>query len=390
MKIEKLNIEGNTYKEAYLDLMSYCFNPSGREYFEGEFVETTPDLGTILGIVDTDGAIASSVTILNKEIYLGGQAVKMGGIACVASMGHHRSGGVVSRLMKESLKIMNEQNMVFSMLGPFKYEFYEKFGYKLCFEKYECKVPIEQLKSFKNTGTYQVLNDKSLAEIKEFHQAVCVDYNGCCLRTDRDWNRSFNQKENVRGIIYRNPTGVVEGYMVYKISPDEKEFNVNELIFTTPQAVNSLLSFIYLHEAQTKQVNIQSHAKDYMMDRLKNPSVEWEIHPGMMGRIVNVSRALTHYQMTGTGSVVINVSDKQCEWNHHSYQIDILEGVVVGVSVTDACPQLEIDILELTQLVMGYRTLLELVNLGTVSLLDESILNHFKVLKSNIALYDFF
>lgn len=389
MEVVRLNELGKLYRESYLELMDYCFNPDTRDYFEKEFDEITPDKGVILGMLEGE-SLASTVTVIQKEMTLNHEIVKMGGIACVASSAYHRSGGMVSQLMKESLRWMVEQNIVFSLLAPFKYEFYEKFGWKLCLESLETKFSIQNLKSFQNKGRYHPLQEGNLIDINDFYHRVISGYNGSCVRTLRDFKKKFDAKNHGRGVIYQNNEGQLEGYLFYKLSPEESKLTINELLFTTPDALASLLQFVYLHEAQVKEVVIWNYAKDLLMHRLKNPSAEWSLNPGMMGRIVQVEQALKSYSFIGSGNFVIKVNDALCEWNHQTFELEVQDGKVQSIKISKSTPQLEIDIKELSQLVMGYRHLFDLIELGEVKIFDEKVLKYFPNQIAKCALYDFF
>jgi predicted acetyltransferase len=75
-----------------------------------------------------DEQMASKLTIHPMEIWLAGKIMPMGGIAGVASWPEYRRKGHIKALMKQSLEVMREQGQYVSMLHPFSFSFYRKYG----------------------------------------------------------------------------------------------------------------------------------------------------------------------------------------------------------------------------------------------------------------------
>lgn len=390
MQIKILNNEGNKYKDAYIGLMTYCFRMCTEESFQKDWENTSIEEGAIFGSLDEEEVLASSITVLHKSIFVNGKKAAMGGIGAVTTAGQYRSGGVCSNLIKESLKYMKEKEMVFSMLAPFSYPFYQKFGWKCCYEAYITEIPMLELRAFKNKGKFEPITAKTKEDIAVFYDKMAQKYNGTGVRTDKDWEKALATKEGGYGVVYKNGDGTIEGYMLYKIMHHTLEFNIKEILFATQAAATSLLNFAYAHEAQANKVVIRTFALAQLLDILPNPRLKCTLEPGMMGRIIDVLKAMYYYDFNGCGNIIIKINDDTCEWNNKTFKVEFTHNEVTNVVETKEQAQLEIDIRELTQLILGFRTLQELKELERVKVLDEKVSTYFKPTRSKSALYDFF
>ncbi|MHA1504291.1 MAG: GNAT family N-acetyltransferase [Candidatus Heimdallarchaeota archaeon] len=130
MTIKRLDKEP---KKNYEDLWEYCFtDPSSPTTCEewNEYYNIL-NLKNCLGYYE-DGKLASTYAIIDYNMFVRGTLMKMGGIAAVAYKPEQRKKGHVSALLKESLKVMRENKQYISVLYPFKFSFYRRYGYVNC------------------------------------------------------------------------------------------------------------------------------------------------------------------------------------------------------------------------------------------------------------------
>ena len=111
----------------------------------------------------------------------------------------------------------------------------------------------------------------------------------------------------------------------------------------------------------------------------------------MMGRIVNVVKALECYNFIKEGTFIIQVEDDICEWNNGYFKVTI-KANQVEVQQVQAKPNLKIDIRELMQLIIGFKTLKDIDKVEAVEWYQnkEHIMELFKATRSEVALYDYF
>ncbi len=390
MRLVELNKEKELYEKRFIDLMCYCFKMCTEEDFRLDWLLSTPDRETILGLLDEE-VLASCITIPYKTIYIEGKPVSMAGVGGVTTASTYRSGGVCSRLIQEGLKVMYEKGAVFSMLAPFSYEFYQKLGWKWCYNNMQYVFEVDRLKRFKNEGHISYVTAKNEQELKDFYEAYIKQLNGSCIRDDVQWGKRTSKKLDHYTVLYRNDQGQVEGYMIYKIVHEKLQLEVVEMQYTSMKALRSFFNYIYVHNAQVTTVSIEAKEHDLILDVLPNPRCEAKLISYMMGRIVNVVKALECYNFIKEGTFIIQVEDDICEWNNGYFKVTIKANQVEVQQVQEK-PDFKIDVRELMQLIIGFKTLKDIDKVKAVEWYQnkEHIMELFKATRSEVALYDYF
>lgn len=390
MKLVELNKEKDLYEKQFIKLMCYCFKMCTEEDFKLDWLLSTPERETILGLVD-EKVLASCITIPYKTMYIDGQAIPIAGVGGVTTDSMYRSGGVCSTLIKEGLKVMYERGVVFSMLAPFSYEFYQKLGWKWCYNNMSYTFEIDRLKRFKNEGHIEYVTAGNEEALKVFYEAYIKTINGACIRDDVQWGKRTSRKLDHYTILYKNNEGKVEGYMIYKIVHQTLQFEVIEMQYTTMKALRSFFNYMYSHSAQVTKVNISAKEHDVILDILPNPRCEAHLSSYMMGRIINIVKALESYTFVKDGSFIIEVEDDICEWNKGCFKVSVKDGVTTVQKVEEE-PNCKIDIRELMQVIIGFKTLKDIHTIEEIEWYNhkEEVMSIFKTNKSVVALYDYF
>lgn len=390
MNLVELNKDKGLYEERFVDLMCYCFKMCKKEDFKADWKMSAPERETVLGMLDGD-TLASCITIPYRKVYLDGQCIPMAGLGGVTTASTYRSGGVCSNLIKEGLKVMYDKGAVFSMLAPFSYEFYQKLGWKWCYNNISYEFEIERLKRFKNLGDITYLTEETKRELQSFYETYIQSLNGSCLREEYHWKKRISKQLDHYTILYRNNEGQVEGYMIYKINHQALVFEIVELQYTTMSCLRSFFNYIGTHSAQVTKVNIAAKEHDIILDILPNPRCQVLVNSYMMGRIINVVKALETYKFAQDGVFVIDVKDDICEWNTGHFKVTISEGLATVEKVEEE-PDFTIDIRELMQVIIGFKTMQDVDHLETITWIKhkEEVLKYFKGNKGKVALYDYF
>ncbi|MGL4362613.1 MAG: GNAT family N-acetyltransferase [Cellulosilyticaceae bacterium] len=401
MKIEKLTTGKDTYKEKFIELLLYCFKMCERADFEKDWEKANREDATevIFGMID-NGELASSITLSKRAIYMNKQKVSMTGVGGVATDSTYRSGGVCSSLMKDCLRTMYDEGAVYSMLAPFSYAFYQKLGWKWCYIQEQHEMNIDNMAGFKNQGTITKEKDIPTEELKKYYEGQAKQINGMMARLLPDWNKRMNIDDRYT-ISYRNSKGIIEGYMIYKINNNQSLFEVVELMYSSKEAAWSIFNYIYSHSAQVTKVKFCIANQALILDLLKNPRQETKQISYMMGRIINVEKALKAYEYQKEGSYIIEVTDELIQENQGIFKVRVNSNIEVDsnektynaavskLEMSDVV-DLKIDIRELTQLLIGFRTLLEIEAIDDIVIYNRKCIDYFKGSRSKVGLYDFF
>lgn len=388
-----LNDGTSTYEDKFVELMRYCFKVCKEEDFRKDWAKSTSRnekyiiMGTEIG-----DELATSITLIKRAIYLDGKKLSMYGVGGVATASTHRSGGACTRLVKEGIQKMYREGVVFSMLAPFSYEFYEKLGWKWCYTSWSYSFEIERLKGFKNEGKIEKIRKDNFELLDTYYHQWIRTMNGMTERDEDDWFKRVDGGDDRYTIVYRNNQGEVLGYMIYKIDHEKSAFQVIELSYQRLEAIKAFYQYIYMHRAQVKQVTVMTVGDTKVLDILSNPGGDTRELCYMMGRIINVEEALRSYTFQKDGMFYVSVTDDILEENTGCFKVVIENGGVTSVAkvVDEDKIDFKIDIRELTQLIIGFRTMDELVDLEKVTVYNEEVKSCFKDKRSEVGLYDFF
>ncbi|HEX3073210.1 MAG TPA: GNAT family N-acetyltransferase, partial [Ignavibacteriales bacterium] len=80
-------------------------------------------------IAEEDGGITSSVAVIRRTMYWGGESVPFGGIGNVSSLPEKRGTGIASAVMNDAIKYMKGMDLNVSILFTGINPFYEKFRF---------------------------------------------------------------------------------------------------------------------------------------------------------------------------------------------------------------------------------------------------------------------
>lgn len=379
MLINQLEKENSIQKDAFLKLVGYSFRACGSEPFRKDWESFTPDVGMIMGNWDGD-VLASTIMITHRKIMMDGKSIRMDGLGGVATSPVYRNGGWCSTLIKEGLKQMYNDGAVFSALAPFSYAFYEKLGWKWCYNYLTYKIPMSELVDFKNQCNIECIDESNLGELKVFYRSHIKTINGIGDREDWNWQNRFEVAPY--GIVARNQDQQIVGYMLYEIYQGQDLFKVWEIQSQSDKALKAMFSYIYGHCGQVGNVEIMTPEYIDLLDYWKNPRWGCTKNTGMMLRVVNVEEALKAYDYASEGTFIIKVEDEVCEWNNKCFKVKV-QGETINIEETGQMADVVINIRQLTQVLIGFRTLAEVEHEGTLK-------EFFKETRGRVVLMDSF
>ena len=357
----KIRFVGKEEYDRVLQLMTYCF-PWLNDYREKArtFLEKYVPEDAILGYYDESDILNAMLFILPFEIYIYGSMLKMGGIATVSSMPEGRHGGRVAQLLRESLRVMKERGQNVSMLGPFSYEFYRKYGWELGFERINYTITADCLSGFnKRVGRVKPFEEKDLDILDRIYTEYAKRHNCCAVRNNMLWMDFVLQDPYARNLprytyIWLSDMGEPRGYIVYSIR--EGKMNIHEMVYLDQEAKEGLLWFLFVHQSQIREVYWSTAPDERLHLDFPNPRIKMELSPWMMFRVVDVKGALLNrsYDKDIDLHFSISIFDPDAEWNNKSFSIEIESGNIKVNEVNDG--EISCSIQTFSQIFTGYVT----------------------------------
>jgi len=100
------------------------------------------------GAFDENGKLLSGLLVSPAEIMINGKPVKAGLIGAVATLPEFRNARCVRKIFDKIMPYMKDKGMVYSLLYPFSFQFYRKFGYEHAYVRNRATFPISELSHY--------------------------------------------------------------------------------------------------------------------------------------------------------------------------------------------------------------------------------------------------
>lgn len=273
------------------------------------------------GAFDEQGRMLSALRLIPFEICAEGRVMRMGGLAGVASWPEARRGGNVTKLLTRSLEVMREQGQTISMLHPFHFPFYRKFGWEFTIERKRYDIEMALLPRSKETKGSIERAPKEQALFEKMYDEFASRYNGTLKRSEEWWRRRVLNKDGIAA-IWRSEEGSPEGYILYEVQ--NRTLTIHDWASVSEEARSGLWGFIANHDSMADRVQITVPIDDGLSFLLPDPRIKQEIVPYFMSRIVDVEALIAQYPFNaahGEEELTLDIADSYAPWNDRRFRI---------------------------------------------------------------------
>ena len=366
MNIQKLN--ANHYDES-LKLSSYAFQYKIAEEEYKKRIKSLEDQD-IFGCFD-DGKLVAKLHVRPYHIWLNQQKIKMGGIAGVATYPEFRRKGYVKELMKHSLIEMQKNGQIISILHPFSYAFYRKYGweilsnYIIIYLSKSDLIPKENVSGYIKRFTADSYNE----DIETIYDKHAQKYMGMLAR-ERNWWKDSVVKDFYVAIYY-NQEHKPLGYYIYQIK--NSKMQINEFVTIDHEARLGLWNYICQHDSMINELEMKADMNDPILFTILNPKVKVEQKAFGMARVVDVLAFLQVYPFNWLSMerpIIFNISDEHASWNNRTFIIEPNKPIeYINTDLTYKLPVegLKMSINTFTALLLKYKTASELHEFGLIT-----------------------
>ena len=316
-------------------------------------------------VIEEDGEVRASATVLPLESFVDGEPRPMGGISAVMVHPAYRRRGYAGELMLAVLRDMRERNVALSLLSPFAHAFSRVFGYELASEAIEYRLKPSDLSTSPEQSYLRDYREEDLPSLMALYEAEARRHALSVRRSEEHWKSNEVRKDRDFAVYERG--GEVEGYILYKLSGWQEQdprrtLRVDELVATTTRAGEALFSFMASLDPLAYGIRHFTPRGEPLHPYLRSSHVDAKIEPDQMLRLVDVEDALGYLQRTPEAPLVLDVSDDVIPENAGEYTIGngkVIRGAEVAESVS-------LDVRRLAQLYAGYLPVRDLARHGLV------------------------
>ncbi|RQG95891.1 GNAT family N-acetyltransferase [Natrarchaeobius chitinivorans] len=373
-------------REVFHEYASYAFSPESgvRPYDPDEHETPRANLGVRRGVFARDGDDRPRAVCKHYwfEGYVRGDRYPITGLASVATPPENRRSGDVRRLIAHSLEEYRDRGTVLTVLWPFNYRFYRRFGWETAHRIVTHEFDPAVLSFAKNagaTGTFSRVDPDEFETLEDAYAAspptLAFD------RTEGWWrHRIFEGYETDPFVYAYERDGSVVGYLIYQIDGEwgEKTMSVSELVAVDHEALLALLGFCYDHDSQVEDVELRVPSEFPLRDLSMDPEeIETTVENGPMVRIVDVETALAALaQPDANASITLEIEDPLADWNDGRFRLETANDRTVCERVDESVavdPDATVDVAALSQMVVGSRSASALERTGRLEVGDSDV-----------------
>jgi predicted acetyltransferase len=245
-----------------------------------------------------DGVIVSCLTIVEAPLWIGRAAVKVAGIAGVATAPQHRRKGYAAQLLTDTLPALREMGCPFAALFPYSYDYYRKLGWECVGEQIVARVDRTSLPTFAEARFARAMQSSDRRPIAQIYRQSTEHRSGRWIRDDVRWDYLLEHAKSQ--IVYRRDGAA--GYAMYELRDEPESVRtarILELFADSDEARRGLVGF-FAELRDVEQVTFQTSAADIA----HNPVIRqphWRsghepmltAEPGVMLRVVDLPAALS-------------------------------------------------------------------------------------------------
>ena len=322
------------------------------------------DLEQVL-VIEEDGEVRASATILPLESFVDGEPRPMGGISAVMVHPAYRRRGYAGDLMRAVLRDMRERDVALSLLSPFAHAFYRVFGYELASEGIEYRLKPSDLPTSPEQRHLRAYREDDLSSLMTLYEAEAKRHALSVRRSEEHWKSTVSEKGREVAVYGRD--GSIEGYVIYRISGWQERYprrtlSADEIVAGTNRAREALSSFMAGLDPQVYGIKLYTPRGEPLHPYLESSHVKARIEPDQMLRLVDVEAALGYLERTPAAPLVLDISDDVIPESTGEYTVGsgkVIRGAEAEESVS-------LDVRQLAQLYAGYLPAKDLARHGLV------------------------
>jgi len=368
-------------RDQYIDLIKFAFHmpESGRQRY---FTEAS-DFPHSLGAWDGDH-LACGMWYWAYEMRVRDVLVPMAGVAAVATYPEYRNLGLVRHLIGRLQEIMRTEGRPVSVLAPFKWSYYQDLGWAHTFDVLRLKFEPPKVGRFPSSSC-TVREVDGPAEWQSFEMLSSrygQRYNGPVCRDEQYWRRRYLEHPDVPCKAYlverdHEPCGFIIGRFAQAEGESEpSHYRVTQAVWTDGETQQAIFRFLHGFREHAKFIRMDVPPDTQIVDLFADPMFEAKLEPKMMTKVIDIKGALERvvYDSDLNESVLIEVdADVTAPWTGGAWRLDWAGGGVSVESTNTAKGAARVSIQTLSQMYMGYRSVEDLVDAGTLQATPEQV-----------------
>ena len=322
--------------DEFSAFMRYAFSPEEGPYDPEADDDDREHLADYRGLFDGDDPVAVCGHH-DFSLRIRGRDRDAAGLSAVASPPEHRRQGHIERLLRESLTEYRGDGLCFSVLWPFEYAFYRRYGWATVSRYRWVKAPPEQL-AFADGETvgFRRLDEDDYGAAADLLAATAERYDFTMARTEAWWRERTLRGWKTDPFVYGfERDGELRALLSYTFEErddgDGRAMVVSDDAVADPADWDRVFRFCRDHDSQVERVRLRLPAGVSVLDRVDDPrAVSEEVRTGPMFRLVDVPAALEALGPDADldAAFTLAVDDPLVDWHDRPVRVTVADGAV--------------------------------------------------------------
>lgn len=332
-----------------------------------------------------DGKLATAYGVLPLTMRFNGGGVPVAGVAAVGTLPIYRRRGYLRKVITKHLALLHEQGeRAIAILWAAWAAIYQRYGYAVVSTRNSYDVAPRYLEfSLPQpiTGTFREISDDELALLDDLYQKFIADRTGYIHRRRAQWESGQLAPppagSSLTKVVYQEGDEPL-GYVIYTQEsmegPGHPRLTIRDLTWLTVPAYRAVWNYLANMDEVSNIIWRLLPTDDPLPHLLLEPGMlNITSGDGIMGRIIDVERALPQRPYLEEGTLTFEITDNLCPWNQGRWK---LETATEGSSISRAREeaQLVMPISTLAMLVFGHISASEAARMGRLDVNENSAL----------------
>ena len=332
------------------------------------------------------GKLATSYAAWPLMMQINGAPVPVAGITCVGTLPVYRGHGHLGQVISQHFKILHEKGeQPIAALYASRASIYQRFGFAVVSTRYTYHVDPGYLQFAlprpNLDGRFRELNDDEFPVLSELYGEFRAERHGYIKRGKESWLVAILKPPATPGqfinkILYEE-NGKPTGYIIYTSEPLESaagmprhRIHIRDLVWLTSSAYDAIWDYL-------SKMKLADHISwdrvppdDPLPHLLLEPRMlNLTAMDGLLGRIVDIERALTKRTYNSEGTLTFEIQDDLCPWNNGRWQLETA-GNQSRIRETTDNPDVTMPISTLAMLLFGQISATEAARMGRLDVRD--------------------
>lgn len=336
-----------------------------------------------------DGKLATAYAAWPLTMRFNGEGIPVAGVTFVGTLPIYRRRGYLRKITTRHFELLHEQGeRSIAILYASMAAIYQRYGYAVVSTRNSYHVeprflqfalPVQVPGKFRELGS----SDDEFGLLVDLYRRFRVNRIGYSHRARAMWEAGVLAHPPAGGLVGKvvyEEAGEPLGYTVYALeaptagSVPGQRLTIRDVIWLSASAYQAIWNYYAQMDLVGELIWDRVPSDDPLPHLLLEPRM---LHTtsadGLLGRIIDIERALPKRPYPEEATLIFEVVDALCPWNNGRWKLEtsIAEASIKG---TNEKPQLMIPISTLTMLVFGQINATEAVRMQRLDVLDPDVL----------------